>query len=344
MALNSKKLKVIIVLILLALGGGAYSYMHRFLETTDDAAFESTVISVSPKVSGYVTALNVSDNQIVKAGDVLVQIDPTDYQIRLDRAQAALDAAKSGFDASSQTLATTKISAPSNLEGAQAQVASAQATWENASSRLKRLQGMNDLARSRQQLEDAVADEAAARSTLNDTKAKLRSAQTAPQTVAAAQSGTNQIAALVKQAEADVAQAQTDLDNTKVTAPIDGRISNRGVEKGDFIQPGQILASLVGNDLWVVANYKETQLTNMKKGQPVKIHIDAYPKVKLTGKLDSIQSGTGARFSAFPAQNATGNFVKVVQRVPVKIILDKAPDAALAIGPGLSVVPTVNTQ
>ena len=131
--------------------------------------------------------------------------------------------------------------------------------------------------------------------------------------------------------------------DTKIVAPFDGRITSRGVVAGNYVQPGQNLLSLVGNTFWVIANFKETQLTDMKAGQSVDIEVDAYPDLKLTGKVDSVQSGTGARFSAFPPQNATGNFVKIVQRVPVKITLDTPTLTDVVLGSGLSVVPTVHT-
>lgn len=344
MKLPSKKIRIAVVVLILALGAGGYNYLHRGEVHTDDASLEASVISIRPKVGGYIKTLSITDNQLVKAGDVLLEIDPTDYTIAVDRARASLDAVKARLNGSSESLETTKISAPSNLDAAKAQVEVAQANWDNANITMKRLKSLSDLARSRQQLDDAVAAERSAYSTLTDTKAKLRSAETAPKTVAVAQSNMDELTATVKQAEADLAQAEKNLEDTKVIAAMDGRITNRGVEQGDYVQPGQQLFSLVGNDLWVVANFKEIQLAHMKIGQPVDIHVDAFPKMELTGKIDSIQSGTGSRFSAFPPQNATGNFVKIVQRVPVKIVFDKTIDPAIPLGPGMSVVPTVHTR
>jgi len=206
------------------------------------------------------------------------------------------------------------------------------------------MQRLNDEARSREQLDSAIAAEKTTRSSLEDAKARLRSAETAPKLIASAKSNTEELAAQVKIARADLAQAEKDLADTKIVAPMDGRITRRGVERGDYVQPGQQLASLVGCEIWVVANFKETQLTHMRAGDRVVMHIDALPLVELEGKVNSIQSGTGERFSLFPPENATGNFVKVVQRVPVKILLAKQPGGTLPIGPGLSVIPTVYTQ
>jgi membrane fusion protein (multidrug efflux system) len=340
-----RRLWPIFLFIALVLAGtGVYLYLHAGEESTDDAAIDGRVVTLSAKVSGYVKTLNIDDNQIVKAGDVLLEIDPTDYINHRDHAKAALDAATAAASASQNTFETTNISAPSNLESAQAQVAAAQANWENADADLKRMQRLGNEARSQEQLDQAVATEKAMLSSLEDAKARLRAAETAPKTIAAAQANADELAAQVKQAQADYDQAEKDLSDTKIVAPMDGRITKRGVERGDYIQPGQALGSLVGTDLWVTANFKETQLTHMQPGQSVDIHVDAFPSLKLTGKVDSLQSGTGSRFTAFPPENATGNFVKIVQRVPVKIVFTSKPDDDVVLGPGMSVEPTVHTK
>jgi membrane fusion protein (multidrug efflux system) len=340
----SKTAKIVIPVVIIAIVVGIYLFLHRGEESTDDASIEAHIVSISPKVGGYIKTLNIDDNQLVKAGDVLLEIDPADYMIRRDRALAALTAAQAGRSVSTNTLQATQISAPSNLNAAQAQVAAAEANWNKAVRDLKRFQRLSDEARSREQLDAAIAAEKTARSNLEDAKARLRSAKTVPQTIASAKSNAEAQSAQVKQAKADLAQAEKDLADTKIIAPMDGRITKKGVERGDYVQPGQQLGALVGTELWVIANYKETQLTHMVKGQKVDIHVDALPDVKIEGKIDSIQSGTGGRFSAFPPENATGNFIKIVQRVPVKIIFTKQPDVNLPLGPGISVVPTVYTR
>jgi membrane fusion protein (multidrug efflux system) len=344
--MKSRRSRIIVFFVVLAalIIGGGYLFIHRGEETTDDAAIDGHTITISPKVSGYVKTLNIDDNQRVKAGDVLLEIDPTDYIIRRDRAQAALEAAQAAASASRSDAETTDISAPSNLEAARAQVVAAQANWDKAVSDLNRMQRLSNEARSQEQLDQAVAAEKSARSNLEDARAKLRSAATAPKAIASAQAQKDRLMAQVKQAEADLAQAEDDLANTKLIAPSDGRITKRSVERGDYVQPGQQLGSLVGTDLWVTADFKETQLDNMRPGQRVKIEIDAYPNLDIEGKVDSIQSGTGAFFSAFPPENATGNFVKIVQRVPVKIVFTHEPDASLPLGPGMSVTPIVYTR
>lgn len=344
MALSPKAKKPLLGITALAVVGLIYMFAHRGQESTDDATLEAHIITLAPKVPGYIKTLSVEDNQEVKAGDTLMEIDTRDYEIKRDRAQANLDAANAAYNSSSRNLETTRVSAPSTLSAAEAQVSAAEANYTRAANELKRMEHLNDEARSRQQLDEAVAAEKTAKSNLEDTKARLRSAQTAPKTIAAAESNEAQLAAQVKQAAADLALAEKDLADTKITAPQDGRVTRKAIEQGDYVQAGQSLGYVVGKDIWVIANFKETQLEHMKPGQKVDVDVDAFPDAHLVGKIGSIQSGTGVRFSAFPPENATGNFVKIVQRVPVKILLDNAPDATLPLGPGMSVTPTVYTR
>jgi len=345
MKLTSKHIKVILGLLVVVIGVSTYYYVHRSEVSTDNAAVEGRTVVISPKVQGYVKTLNIQDNQLVKAGDVLLEIDPTDYIVRRDRAKATLVAAQAAANASHSNLETTTVSAPSNVDAVAAQVASAEATWEKTLSDRKRMERLFRVgACSRQQLDETIATEKSSRSALDKTRADLRSAGTAPSVIAAANDTSQQFQAQVKQAEVDLVQAENDLANTKIIAPMDGRMTKRSVEIGTYVQAGQQLSSLVGTELWIVANFKENQLEHIQPGQPVEIHIDAFPNVILRGKVDSLQAGTGSRFSLFPAENATGNFVKIVQRVPVKIIFDSIPDVALHLGPGMSVVPTVYTE
>ncbi len=339
---KTKKFRIILGLAVVVLAVLIYILLHMNEETTDDATIEAHVVTLSPKVSGYVKSVNVTDNQQVKAGDVLMEIDPADYVIKRDRATASLEAARAAFESSNHTFETTEISAPSNLDAASAQVAAAEANWQKARNDLKRMQRLSDQARSREQLDEAVAMEKTAFSNLQDARAKQRTANTAPKAIASARFNAVQLGAEVKKAQADLAQAEKDLADTKIIASIDGHMTKRSAEIGDYIQTGQQVAYLVGNDMWVIANFKETQLKNMKAGQAAIIRIDAFSGAKLDAKVDSVQTGTGARFSSFPPENATGNFVKIVQRVPVKIFFTTNPD--LPIGPGMSVTPTVYTR
>ncbi|MFO1243146.1 MAG: HlyD family secretion protein [Rickettsiales bacterium] len=345
MSLTPRKKRFLIIFgVLAAVAAGIYAWVSAGREKTDDATLEAHVVAIAPKVSGYVVTLDVDDNQQVKKGDLLFAIDPRDYQIALDKAKAELASAEAKLAAEGHNYATTKVSAPSSLESARSQVAAANAEWVRAANDLRRYQKLNELARSRQRLDESIAAEKKARSDLADAKARLQSAETAPNTIAAAEASVMDLQASVDIARANVAQAEKNLADTQVVAPMNGRISRREVETGAYVQPGQQLISLVGNDFWVVANFKENQLEDMKPGQRAEISIDAYPDHSYEGVVDSIQSGTGARFSAFPPENATGNFVKIVQRVPVKILFKEKPDNSLRLGAGMSVVPTVYTR
>ena len=343
MSLSRSKLTLMSVIVIVVLAIAQYVWLARGQESTDDATLNSHTVTISPKVAGYVKVLNMTDNQRVKAGDVFLEIDPTDYLIRRDKARAAYEAAKAAASASHSNMETTNISAPSNRDAAQAQVESASANWEKAKHDLYRMQKLSNEARSQEQLDLAIATEKSLQSSLIDARARLRTAETAPKTMAAARALSEQLSAQLNQAKADLAQADNDLANTKLLANMDGIITNRGVEQGNYVQVGQQLGSLVGTEFWITANYKETQLEHMRVGQPVTVTIDEFPELSLKAKVDSIQAGTGAYFSAFPPQNATGNFVKIVQRVPVKIVFDTQPDGLLPLGPGMSVIPTVNT-
>ncbi len=342
---KSPKKLVILAVLLAGCGLALFEWVSNYGKVhTDDAAIEAHVIPVAAKVPGYVVELNVEDNQIVKKGDILLKIDPRDYTSSLEEAQAKLGAAEARLVAGQHNYASTSVSAPSNLESAKAQVVSATAELKNAQQALNRLQKLSDDARSRQSLDDAVAVEKRARANLEDANARLKTAETAPDAVAASQASVKELEAAVEEAKAAVQMAQNNLDDTIVRAAQDGRVTRKNVEIGAYVQTGQQLTILVSKDLWVVANFKETQLEGMQPGQSVDVEIDAYPGKTLAGKVDSVQAGTGARFSLFPPENATGNFVKIVQRVPVKIVFNNIPPEELHLGPGMSVIPTVHVK
>lgn len=250
-------------------------------ESTDDAAIEAHAIKICPKVSGYITILHVDDNQPVKKGQVIAEIDPRDYQLRVQAAQANL--------------------------------ASAKVSLENAKTNAKRQLAIGKAAGTQKEIDNALTAEATAKATVDSAKAQL-------------------------------ALAEKDLADTKIFAPQDGVVTLRKAEVGAYVSIGEQLMMLVGTQRWVVANFKETQLTDMRPGQETYIEVDAYPALELKGYVDSIQRGTGARFSVFPPENATGNFVKIVQRVPVKIVFKEHLPQDVVLGPGLSVTATVHTS
>jgi membrane fusion protein (multidrug efflux system) len=267
-------------LAIVGIGYGAFAMFHSFThETTDDAFIDVHFVSVAPKIAGRVAAVHVDDNQLVKKGDVLVEIDPRDFQIALAQAKANLAKDKA-----------TQIQAKANEERAQ------------------------DLF------------------TRN-----VISTQDRDTNIATSESSK----AAVEADQASVEQAEANLSYTKITAPSDGYVTKQAVTSGDYVQVGQALMSLVPPRVWVIANFKETQLRSMQPRQPVDISVDAYPNLKLRGHVDSIQAGSGAAFTLLPPENATGNYVKVVQRVPVKIMLDDEQQMQRVLGPGMSVVPTV---
>ena len=255
MASFSKSFRIIAVIGVAAIAVGVYVMLHAGEEDTADATIEAHVVTIAPKVSGYIKVLNIHENQQVKAGDVIAEIDPADYIIKRDHAQAALEAAEAGHRASNRSLETTRISAPSNLDAAQAQVNAAEANWKKALNDLSRMNHLSDEARSRSQLDSAIAAEKDMRSQLEDARAKLRSAETAPKCIGSAEANASEQESEVKEAKANLDQAEKDLADTKIIAPIDGRITNRAVEQGDYVQPGQQLTALVGKELWVIANY-----------------------------------------------------------------------------------------
>ena len=342
--LTKGKICCIIVFVILVIGTlGVYAYHSQRSVSTDDAAIDGNTVILSPKVQGYIKQINVKDNQQVHAGDIIMEIDPTDYQIKLNSAQTDLTAAQAALDAAVHQDRETAITAPAKVTAATEQMKAAQAIWGKASLDKKRMSILAENgACSQKELDQAVADESQSKATVDQYAANLAAAQAAPEIMAASQSTVEQLKAKVARAQTAVTQAQNDLHNTKIIAPTDGRITKRSVETGSYVEAGTQLCSLVSNELWVTANFKENQLKQIRPGCKVEIAVEAYPNMKLTGVVDSLQAGTGSYFSLFPAENATGNFVKTTQRIPVKIKLDKlsAADTAL-LGPGMSVVPTV---
>ena len=419
-----------IVLLLVLFFGLRYWAYARSHESTDDAFIDGHIIQVSPKVSGYVTRVYVTDNQQVKAGELLAELDARDLQAKVDQAKAALDAglaqekqaetqvtltrvstrasvrqavagvqqARQGVKgaragAASERSRTTQAaagigSAEANMQQARAQLSAAEAEAARANAdvqRYEQLYAKDEV--SKQRLDQAVAaaqtanaqvdaarekvsageaqiSEAraatsaqssnaqraqaqlgAANAQVNEALGKLAQANTAPQQVAVSQAQVASAGANIQQLQAAVDQAELELSYTKIYAPDAGRVTRKAVEVGALVQVGQPLMAVVPGDVWVTANFKESQIGSIRPGQPVDVSVDAYPDKVFKAHVDSLQSGTGARFSLIPPENATGSYVKVVQRVPVKIVFEPNQiDSQHMLAPGMSVVPEVKVK
>jgi membrane fusion protein, multidrug efflux system len=315
-------------------------YYIRFIapyESTDDAFIDGYVTIVSTRVPGQVARLMVTDNQRVKEGEVLVELDPRDYETSLANAKADLATARSQ---SGEAQAQVQVS-DAKVAQAQAAVTAAEAENQRTADDLKRYESVESRAVSKTAFDLAQAQARSAAADLEAARSQVKAAQ-AQETLSGAAVET--AAAAVQQAQAKVRQAELNLSYTKIIAPVSARVTARTVDVGNYVQPGQALLALVPTNVWVTANFKETQLSYMRPGDPVEVHIDAYPNQDFKAKVDSLQAGTGARFSLLPPENAVGNYVKVVQRVPVKIVFDEAMPANLDIAPGMSVEPKVKVK
>jgi len=373
---------IAVVLVLVVAGIFAWRYFQSY-ESTDDAQVDGHLMPLSARISGYVTKVNVDDNQYVAAGTVLVEIDPGDYQVAVDQAKAALEDARATAQASNLNVPITNINTSSQISSSEADIdntkagiAAAQQQYDAAQAQLAEAQANNtkaqlDLGRYKQLVEKqeisqqtydqadaaAKADAAAvvaarssaaaaaqqvtqARSRLVSAEASLRASHTAPRQVATSEARALSADATVKQKQALLDQAELNLQYTKIVAPVNGVIT-KNVEVGMNVQPGQQLLSIVPlEDVWVTANFKETQLKNMRPGQRAKIKVDANGRT-YNGHVDSFANSSGARLSLLPPENATGNYVKVVQRIPVKIVLEPGQNKDLLLRLGMSVEATV---
>ena len=348
---KTNKKFVIIFTVLLLLGGtyGVYKYVHSLThETTDDAQIEKNMNPIIPRVAGYVTKVYIKDNDFVKKGDTLFTIDNKDYLVKVEDAKAALIAAEGNFAASKADIE----SASANIAVSDANVQSAGGTIETAKIRLGRVS--NDFDRynnlyknhsiTKQQFEQALAAKQEAESQVRILKEQQKaSAYQKSVIVAKSNVSTKQTevaAANIKRAQAMLDAAILNLDYTVITAAIDGQVSKISIQPGQYLQPGQSLFYIINNaEAWVIANFKETQLNKMVIGQKVTLKVDAYPDSKFEGTITSFSPATGARFSLLPPDNATGNFVKTIQRLPVKISLDGSNDVEKIklLRPGMNV-------
>jgi membrane fusion protein (multidrug efflux system) len=325
--------------LLAAASGGYYGWQQiRFIESTDNAYVEGDISVISPRIDGYVAQVAVGDNQAVHAGDVLVTIEDSDFRARAAQTAAALAGAQASL-----------ITVDSQITYQDARIAEMVAAERSARA---------ELTRARQEFErnqKLVAGKIIGTQEMDDTTATKLKAEAEVSRLAAslvaeqAQKGVleaNRAEALAKigEAEANLALAQNDLEKTVIRAPIDGVIGNRAVRVGQFVQPGSQLLSLVPNQVHVIANFKETQIGHMQPGQTVKVSVDAFPDQAVIGTVESFSPASGTEFSLLPAENATGNFTKIVQRVPVRIALAETNGLIGLLRPGLSVVVSVDTQ
>jgi membrane fusion protein (multidrug efflux system) len=327
-------LAAFVVLLAVVIGAIVFWRHSRHHETTDDAFIDGRASAVAAQVAGRVIKLHVTDNQAVRAGDVLVDIDPRDNESRREQARAQLAQAQGQVETARSQVDVRRAAA---LQ-AGASTRQAQAELVKAEQDIARVREVDAQAVSRQQVDAAEAAVRSARATLDAARSAERSAQAQ---VSAAEAQVRAADAELQAARASVNSADLQLSYNRVVAPVDGRVTRRVVELGNVVSPGQPMMSIVADGFWVTANYKETQLQRMRPGQVVHIEVDAYPDVSFRGRVDSVQRGTGAYFSMLPAENATGNYVKVVQRVPVKIVFDDDRVRNYAIGPGMSVKPDV---
>jgi len=369
---HAKWVILAVVVVLIVAGIFVWQY-YSVRESTDDAQIDGHIDPISSRVMGTVINVLHDDNEVVQAGDLLVELDPKDYQVAVDRARADLANAEANAVAAKVGVPLTKATSSSQLTAADAAVKAAQRDVESAQARQNEAQAnyakvSDDLKRmelliakdevSRQQYDATVAADKAAKANVDgatagiaaaeskaaQAQAQAEAARTVPEQLKVTQARAGAASAEVQRAISALAQAELNLKYTKIYAPVTGVLSKRSVEPGQVLQAGQPLFSIVNlDDIWTTANFKETQLENMKVGQKAKIKVDAYGK-DFDGVVESIGAATGARFSLLPPENATGNYVKVVQRIPVRIRFAKGEDPNHQLRPGMSVEPTVYTN
>ena len=381
--------KLLLALGALALSAAAAATYYYFggSESTDDAQIDGYINPISSRVAGYVTHVYVDDNQYVKAGTLLVQIDPKDYDVALSSAKATVANDEATAAASRVSVPITSVDTSSQLTSAQAEVLNARAGISGAEKQLaaaeaavvqaeannakaqddlkryEQLVGKEEIPRQTyaQAVQSANATEAAVQvaranvlaeqDAVRQTQARLaqafasvNTAQTGPQQVRVQQAHAAAAAAAADKSKSALQQAELNLSYTRIVAPVDGLVAKRTAQAGQYVAPGQQLLAIVPlDDIWVTANLKETQLRNVRTGQPVRIDVDAYGRT-YAGHVESIAGGTGSVFSLLPPENATGNYVKIVQRVPVRLRFDAGQDPDHLLRPGMSVVPDINVR
>lgn len=317
---------------------GVYCLIHSYhYQETDDATIEGHIASVAPKVSGYIIKVNVDDNQPVEEGDIIAEINPADYKLKLAEVKGKLAEAQASLKVSDQEI----LKAQTYIDQFSEELGSTNSKLDFAKKDYKRYSATYKVGiSSKQDYDSSKNNYSVATSNNKAAKDKLKEQQIALQSEKAKKEVT---LAQIEKLKAEVGQAELFLSYTHVKAQQSGNVTSKNVEKGNFVEAGQPLMAIVPEKMWLIANFKETQLTRMKVGQEVNIKIDAYPNVKFKGRVDSIQRATGAKASLFPPENAVGSYVKVVQRVPVKITFE-GDYSKYNIVPGMSVVPEVRIR
>jgi membrane fusion protein (multidrug efflux system) len=334
----------LILLLLIACAGTYYYLSTRDIESTDDAYTDGRAVTISSKVTGYVVELSVADNQRVSAGDVLARVDPPDYITARDQARGNVMVAQAQKRSAELNALIARKNFPARLLQAQAQLQQARGQLFQAQTEFKRQHALPPGATTQQSVDQSTAQQQVTMGQVAAAEAAVTEAEPVEQNIGNADQRVSQIEGQLEEARAQLAQAELNLGYATIVAPQDGWITKRNIETGNYLQVGASIFSIVTPDVWVTANFKEGQLSRIRAGQRVKIMIDAYPDLKLDGHVDSVQLGSGSRFTAFPPENATGNFVKIVQRVPVKVVIDHGLDPTLPLPLGVSVVPSVELK
>jgi len=334
---------VLTAIIVVALAVVAWWWLGRGLVSTDNAFIQADIVQLSPRISGTVAEVLVDENDWVGADQPLMRLDPADYDVRVDQARAAVATAAARLQTAEADLELTREQSEAGVSQALAALRAAQSEASRAAKdaqRYRDLYAKDEIARQQVDQVETVAQSSTEQ--VEQARASLRQARTAPQQVAAKQAQLKAAQAQLEQARAALRQAELERSYCEIRAPRAGRVTRKNVLAGQQVTAGKPMLALVANDPWVVANFKETQLTDMRPGQAASFEIDAYPDYEFRGYVESIQAGTGSIFSLLPPENATGNYVKVVQRVPVKLVFEPKPDEAHRLVPGMSVVPTVD--
>ena len=340
---RSKKPLIILgaVVVVAAIVAFIFWFAYRNQVSTDDAYTDGNVITMAPKVSGYVVELLIDDNSRVRKGELLLRIEPQDFQTARTAALSQLALAKAQLKTAETALRIARVQYPAQLVSAEAQKQSAAAILVQAQASYARQHEVDRRATTQENIDTSTSQQLS-NANLRSAQAQVAIAGLVPEQIQQAMNAVAEKTAQIQQAESQLEQADLNLSYTEIRSPSDGFITMRSVQRGTYLTAGQTMFLIVTPDVWVTANFKESQIGRMRPGDGVDLEVDAYSGFKLHGHVQSIQYGSGSRFSAFPAENATGNFVKIVQRVPVKIAIDRGLDPNRPLPLGLSVSPVVH--